>query len=142
MLIDKIIKIAWSSSNKNWYVSKGYKFTKIDDEFEVPIEDLCFATQQSTYVNVKCDCEDCNNIESISVRKYLSLIKNFKRVLCKKHYYQYYNTYIPKSDYTELQVNNSNYIYKISNEDIKFAQQYVCRQTNLKIVMKMENIHI
>ena len=54
MLITKIVTIKWSTRNKNIYVLKGYIFTKMNDEFEVKVEDLSDGSNYS--VSVMCDC--------------------------------------------------------------------------------------
>ena len=40
MLISKTAKVKWNGKNKQYYIDKGYTYTKCGDEFEVPIEDL------------------------------------------------------------------------------------------------------
>ena len=55
MLISKIVKIKWSSNNKNYYIEKGYTFTKIRDEFEVKVEDL----KSTSCVTIECICDYC-----------------------------------------------------------------------------------
>ena len=40
MLISKTTKIKWNAKNKKRFVNLGYKFTKMNDAFEVKIEDL------------------------------------------------------------------------------------------------------
>jgi len=47
------VKINWNASNKAYYVSKGYPFTKMGDEFEVRIEDLLPKSKE--YILVRCD---------------------------------------------------------------------------------------
>jgi len=47
------IKMNWNPSNKKHYESKGYPYTKMDDEFEVKVEDL--TPQSQKYVLVRCD---------------------------------------------------------------------------------------
>lgn len=51
--------IKWGTNNSYWYINKGYVFTKYGDEFEVKTEDL--TNGSGVLVNVKCDCQDCNN---------------------------------------------------------------------------------
>lgn len=53
MLVSKIVKVKWDSKTKNHYESKGYVFTKMEDEFEVKVEDLNDGS--SALVEVKCD---------------------------------------------------------------------------------------
>jgi hypothetical protein len=59
MLLSKTVMIKWHNKNKQWYEEKGYKFTKLGDEFEIKVEDS--TNKSSGLVNVKCDCEDCKN---------------------------------------------------------------------------------
>lgn len=47
------IKVKWVSANKNWYIDKGYTFTKIWDYFYVKAEDLMPTSKYE--VRVICD---------------------------------------------------------------------------------------
>lgn len=40
MILDQKIEIKWKSANKNYYVDKGYTFTKMKDAFEVDVKIL------------------------------------------------------------------------------------------------------
>ena len=53
MLISKTVKIKWNARNKKRFVNLGYKFTKINDIFEVNIKDL--SDGSSAKIKVKCD---------------------------------------------------------------------------------------
>lgn len=54
MLVEnQIIKVRWVSANKNWYIDKGYEFTKMWDYFYVKAEDLMPTSKYE--VRVKCD---------------------------------------------------------------------------------------
>lgn len=56
MLITKEVETKWSVSNKDWYISKGYKFTKMKDDLIVKVEDL--KIDSHVHVDVLCDyCE-------------------------------------------------------------------------------------
>lgn len=53
MLNQKQVKIKWNNANKKKYIEKGYKFTKIGEEFAVDIVDLlCYS---DIPVSVVCD---------------------------------------------------------------------------------------
>ena len=52
-MLTKTVFIKWYGSLKQYYVNKGYKFTKIGDEFEVKVEDLQNGNQ--SVVQVLCD---------------------------------------------------------------------------------------
>lgn len=54
MLLTKSLKMRWNSRNKDYYISKGYTFTKMKDEFEIDVKDL--AKQSKEILNVQCDC--------------------------------------------------------------------------------------
>lgn len=53
MLISKTAKVKWNGKNKQYYIDKGYTYTKCGDEFEVPIEDL--SPSSKSIVEVLCD---------------------------------------------------------------------------------------
>lgn len=58
MLLTEEVIMKWNENNRKWYESKGYVFTKYNDEFEVKVKDLSDGT--SVKVNVKCD--NCGEI--------------------------------------------------------------------------------
>lgn len=67
-LITKEVEITWNSKTKQYYIDKGYIFTKIKDPFIVKIEDL---TKKSTYtVEVECDNINCNKTSKIPYHMY------------------------------------------------------------------------
>lgn len=59
MIPKQKVKIKWSTSTKQYYIDKGYAFTKIGDEFEVDLKDL--PTKSSEKVRFICDY--CGNEE-------------------------------------------------------------------------------
>jgi len=84
MLISKTAFVKWNSKHKNYYISKGYPFTKMRDEFEVKIEDLTKGSH--ALVNVKCDCDDCENpyLKPIPWKRYLQYLKEDDKYYCNK----------------------------------------------------------
>ena len=85
MLLTKTVKAKWNSKIKKWYESKGYIYTKMNDEFEAKVEDLTKGSH--ILVSVKCNGENCNKIYNIEWRDYLRLHKNGKIYcnVCSKH---------------------------------------------------------
>lgn len=53
MLLSKTVKLKWNFKNRDRYVSLGYTFTKMKDEFEVNVADL--SDYSKVEVMVKCD---------------------------------------------------------------------------------------
>jgi hypothetical protein len=76
MLLTKTVKTRWNTKTRKWYESKGYEFTKYNDEFEVKVEDLTDGS--NALVDVICDCEDCKNpiIKSIAWVDYKRRVHN------------------------------------------------------------------
>lgn len=71
MLLDNVVIQKWNSKNKEWYINKGYKYTKMKDEFVCNVYDL--KDGSNIYVNVKCDycgkeykIKWCNRIKSVT----------------------------------------------------------------------------
>lgn len=52
---NQIISVKWSSNNKKHYISKGYHYTYIGDEFFVPAKDMPLRSR----MNVICICDYC-----------------------------------------------------------------------------------
>lgn len=90
MLLSKTIKIKWNRNTCTYYKNKGYKFTKIGDEFEVNVKDL--KDGSNALVFVKCDNEKCKNekIKSITWKRYKQIVKFHKGYYycasCSQHY--------------------------------------------------------
>ena len=58
MLISKIVKIRWNAKNKRRFVDLGYKFTKMNDTFDVKVEDL----SNGSSAKIKVQCDYCGEI--------------------------------------------------------------------------------
>ena len=76
MLISDWVKIKWHSNYKDWYINKGYIFTKFKDEFLVKVEDL--HSISNAYILVKCDY--CENIKD---KKYVNYLKEITMIVKK-----------------------------------------------------------
>ena len=120
ILITKTVKVKWNNSNKKHYESKGYKFTKVGEEFECRVEDI---NKNNTKHWVECLCNSCKH------NKVKMLIRTYNNsggyILCDKCKYLKYNTYIYKDDYIELHVNNTNTTFIIDKEHEDFAKEYI-----------------
>lgn len=53
MLITKEVEMSWNNTIKDWYINKGYIFTKIRDKFIVKVADL--SKHSNKIVEVLCD---------------------------------------------------------------------------------------
>ena len=58
MLLEQKILMHWMPTNKKWYISKGYTFTKIRQSFYVNVKDLC----PDSHAKVKVQCDYCLKI--------------------------------------------------------------------------------
>ena len=57
IILSQTVEVRWTGKIKNWYISKGYEFTKMGDFFEVKIEDLT----QGSRVEVNIQCTMCKD---------------------------------------------------------------------------------
>jgi len=81
MLITKEVLIKWNSNNKSWYENKGYVFTKMNNEFEVNVEDL----PHGSHINVDVKCDECSeHIKNIIWKSYKHIIKDDGIYRCPK----------------------------------------------------------
>lgn len=80
MLISKIVKTKWSPNNKNYYIEKGYTFTKMRDEFEVKVEDL----KPTSHVIVEYTCDYCNKPLKREYGAYLKSREVVQKDCCSK----------------------------------------------------------
>ena len=53
VLLTKNVIIKWNAKTKNYYVKRGYNFTKLKDNFIVKIKDLTYGSKAK--VSIKCD---------------------------------------------------------------------------------------
>ena len=96
ILITKTVKVKWNNSNKKHYESKGYKFTKVGEEFDCRVEDI--PPRERYKYNVKIKCDNCNSNEIIetSLSKYSNNLNRNNSIYvcndCEKH--KKYDKYI------------------------------------------------
>lgn len=68
MLIEnQQVLVKWHTNNKQWYINKGYEFTKYKDEFYVDVKDLTPGSKIK--VDVKCDY--CGKIIPVAWKDYI-----------------------------------------------------------------------
>ena len=81
MLIeDQNVKISWTNSNKEWFINKGYTFTKNRDLFFVKPTDLVPSSKIMVYVK----CDYCGEVFKKQYSNYLKDINGFiKKTACK-----------------------------------------------------------
>lgn len=77
LLENQIISVKWASKTKNYYIARGYVFTKYGDSFDVHIKDLPCG---SDYV-IAYKCDYCNKIK---YKKYQAYNTQLKKSICKK----------------------------------------------------------
>lgn len=80
MLLTKTVKVKWSGSNKKWYESKGYKYTKIYDELEVKTEDLL----SESHVLIEIKCDSCGVESKTQWKNYLKCVHEDGKYYCRK----------------------------------------------------------
>lgn len=74
MILSTTVPIKWNSKNKSRYVSLGYQFTKMQDEFEVKLSDL----STGSHALVKFRCDYCGAEYTQQWSTYNKLFKNPK----------------------------------------------------------------
>lgn len=68
MLVEnQIVLVRWHGTNRQYYIDKGYTFTKIRDTFDVKVEDL----QKGSNVKVKVKCDYCGKVFEKSYSNYV-----------------------------------------------------------------------
>lgn len=79
MLLDEKVEISWHYQTKDYYINKGYKFTKIRDKFMVNVEDL----YENAKTKVKIRCDYCNKVFYKEYYSFLKGRKNIDKDSCK-----------------------------------------------------------
>lgn len=77
-LLSKEVKMNWHSKNKEYYISKGYRFTSFKDTFMVKIEDL---PPHSRSI-VKVECDYCSKMVTKEYSAYNTQRKTIKKDSC------------------------------------------------------------
>jgi hypothetical protein len=78
MLISKYAKVKWNAFNKNYYVSKGYVFTRMRNIFDVKIEDL--QLKSNSFIEMKCDY--CGVLVTKRYSTYINCRKHTQKDCC------------------------------------------------------------
>jgi hypothetical protein len=67
LILPQIIKNKWNVSNRDWYIQKGYNYTKLKDEFEINVLDL----KKGSHNLIKLKCDYCDVIFYKEYKSYL-----------------------------------------------------------------------
>jgi len=136
MLLSEEVEIKWNSKNKQWYESKSYIFTKINDIFRVKIKDLSKCS--SAIVEIKCDCEDCKNtsyLRFITWKDYQKHVQYNGKYYCKKCL----RLYKDNNNKTSKSKNNvkpkSKNIVELKTKNIKKSFEQWCIENNHQDVL-------
>lgn len=137
MIKEKYVIIKWCNSNKKYYISKGYAFTKYGETFSVKIEDL----PKSSEVKITAICGTCGIEKNMTFHAYNHITNNDKKTYqcCQcfnnKKELKYYTIKndVESSGYTLITKANE---YKNGNTRIK----YLCPKHGLH-EMKANNFH-
>lgn len=79
MILTETLKIKWNAGQKQYYIDKGYVFTKIGDEFECKFKDIPHSSDKF----VDCKCDYCGKIYSIQIKKHYRGIQIVDKDACK-----------------------------------------------------------
>ena len=55
---NQFIEVRWHYTNKDFYISKGYVFTKFNDVFFVKAEDM----NPTSHIKIKIKCDHCDRV--------------------------------------------------------------------------------
>jgi very-short-patch-repair endonuclease len=82
MLKTKNVMVKWNGNNKEWYLSKGYNFTKHNEEFKVSVDDL----PKGSHVEIEILCDYCldNNKETIVSKQWKRYVRDNLNSVIKK----------------------------------------------------------
>lgn len=75
---NQFVSVSWNPKTKQYYQDKGYVFTKINDKFEVKVEDL----PQTSHKVVTAICDYCGKEISVTMTNYSRSIKRNGKIAC------------------------------------------------------------
>lgn len=78
LILPQIVEVGWNVSNREWYISKSYKYTKIKDIVEVSVLDL----KKGSHNLVKIKCDYCGIIFYKIYKSYLHGRRIIKKDCC------------------------------------------------------------
>lgn len=125
------VEIHWRANNREYYESKGYKFTSYSDVISVKIDDLHPMCKQ----NVDVVCDICGEVKSISFNAYVRNINSNGKYICHpcSHFVSWQNSLKARQEkyYNQLQEKCKEFGYDLISkpEDIKRNTtkiKYVC----------------
>lgn len=76
-VVGKWVTVSWASRNKKYYITMGYRYTKIKDSFIVDVRDL----MQGSNAVGKLYCPDCDNFRLGQIKP--TFVKN--NTQCRSH---------------------------------------------------------
>ena len=100
MILTNTVKMRWNSRSKKYYESKGYAFTKLNDEFDLKVEDLL----PTSHIKILVQCDDCECINEVCYRDYYNRV--YQKYFCSSCGKKYKNSSEPKN-------NNEKHVKKI-----------------------------
>lgn len=144
MLISENVIMRWSNKTKEYYINKGYNFTKINEQFEVKVNDL--SPKSRVKVLVKCDCVDCKN-PNLNPKwcNYTRYVKEDGKYYCNKCSMKLfgrekiYKNQLSKSKSFELWCLENNQLKLLNRWDYELNNcnpSEVCYSTNKKFYFK------
>lgn len=77
---NQIVQIKWINRTRKYYESRGYKYTGLNNLFDVKVSDLM--ENSATKVSATCDC--CGKSQLTPYRNYIAIIKKRGIYLCKE----------------------------------------------------------
>lgn len=82
--LPQFVKIKWNSANKQYYEKKGYKYTKVKEQFEVNVLDLPINSRIK--VNAICDYCGAEHITLFKIANPNKIVKykSEHKICCKK----------------------------------------------------------
>lgn len=142
---NQIVQVRWNNSNKDWYESKGYIFTKRNDFFDVIAKDLMphsskkvfaicdycgeeFYTQYALITNgrkviQKDCCSHCTGKKASEVSKRKRAIKyiGIARKICEENGYTLLTT---EDEYTDIKM-NIHFVCPIHGEQVMSLDSFI-----------------
>ncbi|MGK4040964.1 hypothetical protein AB0Y20_01585 [Heyndrickxia oleronia] len=79
LVLPQTVTMKWHGMNRKWFISKGYKFTKIRDVFEVSVLDL----MKGSDAFVKLECDNCKDLFERRYYQYINSVTKEGNVFCK-----------------------------------------------------------
>ena len=124
IIISEKVTVHWAPVNKEYFISKGYVFTKYGKEFTVDVNDL----YDDANVKVMIKCDICGKEYQLPYNRYIKNINNFGKTVC----FECSRSIISKNRWGQSEKNRQLLAFNLAND--------ICNDCGYQLLTTLDNI--